>query len=132
MKKCVIMRGIPGSGKSTRSRELAGEAGVIHSTDEYFMKDGEHCWDPTRLGRNHMLNYQAFMKSVLAGVTPVIVDNTNIRRRDFYQYETFATMHGYEVELVEVPMIDAKIAAARNSHGVPQKAIERMIARWEK
>ena len=30
------MRGIPGSGKTTAARALAGKEGIIHSTDEYF------------------------------------------------------------------------------------------------
>ena len=29
----IVMRGIPGSGKSTKAKELAGTDGVIHSTD---------------------------------------------------------------------------------------------------
>ena len=40
------MRGLPGSGKSTRARELQ-EKGVIHSTDTYFTNPltGEYKFD---------------------------------------------------------------------------------------
>ena len=37
IKYAYIMRGIPGSGKSTAAKKIAGEEGKIHSTDTYFM-----------------------------------------------------------------------------------------------
>jgi tRNA uridine 5-carbamoylmethylation protein Kti12 len=45
-KTLIIMRGLPGSGKSTRARELQ-EKGVIHSTDTYFTNPltGEYEFD---------------------------------------------------------------------------------------
>lgn len=131
MKKVYIMRGIPGSGKSTKARELAGETGAIHSTDDYFEVDGEYRFDPRLLHRNHQLNFQAFRASLAVGVNPVIVDNTNIRRRDFKNYVKAAGEAGYQVEEIVIPLIDAKLAAQRNSHGVPEQAIQRMIDRWQ-
>ena len=47
-KKLVILVGLPGSGKSTKAKELAGTEGIILSTDEFFMKDGEYQFDFTK------------------------------------------------------------------------------------
>ena len=33
---CILMRGLPGSGKSHRAQRLAGAAGVVCETDAYF------------------------------------------------------------------------------------------------
>jgi adenylate kinase family enzyme len=35
------MRGLPGSGKSTKAKVLAGEQGVIFSTDDFFIVNGK-------------------------------------------------------------------------------------------
>ena len=35
-KYCFIMRGLPGSGKSTVARQIAGSEGVVHSLDKYL------------------------------------------------------------------------------------------------
>ena len=131
MKKVYIMRGSSGSGKSTKARELAGSTGKIHSTDDFFMVDGEYKFDPGLLGRNHDLNFKAFKVSLALGVDPVVVDNTATRKWEYEKYQQVAEEAGYQVEIVSIPHIDPKLAAQRNSHGVPEKAIRRMIARWE-
>lgn len=127
----IIMRGIPGSGKSTRARELVGDTGVIHSTDEYFMKDGTYLFDATRIGLYHRLNFEAFVRSLEAGTSPVIVDNTNIRRRDFKRYVKAAGEAGYDVVEEVIPMPSIDVAVERNTHGIPREAIQRMIDRWQ-
>ena len=38
----IVMRGIPGSGKSTKAKELAGTDGVIHSTDDVIEAQGDY------------------------------------------------------------------------------------------
>ena len=58
------MRGIPGSGKSTTAKKIAGETGKIHSTDNYFMVDGEYRFDPKKLKENHEANYNAFCEDI--------------------------------------------------------------------
>ena len=130
MKRVIIMRGIPGSGKSTRARKLIGE-GIIHSTDDLFMVDGEYRFNHRMLGYNHGKNLKNFVKSMELGISPVIVDNTNVRHRDYKAYVKAAEEAGYEVEFEVLPLIDAKVAVKRNTHDVPEVAIQRMIDRWQ-
>ena len=40
------MRGLPGSGKSTLAKKIAGNAGVVYSTDDFFMVNGQYMYDP--------------------------------------------------------------------------------------
>ena len=131
MKKCYILRGIPGSGKSTLAKQLAGTTGKIHNTDEYFMKEGVYRFDPALLHRNHELNFKAFKEDLSCSVDPVVVDNTNTRKWEYEKYQKAAEDLGYEVEVISVPHIDPALAAQRNTHGVPEESIRRMIARWE-
>ena len=130
-KKCFVMRGIPGSGKSTRASQLAGTTGKIHSTDNFFMKNGKYVFDMNKLHRNHQLNFQAFMVDIALGISPVVVDNTNSQKWEYQKYVIAAEEAGYEVEIVNVPHIDPALAAQRNTHGVSEDIIRKMLARWE-
>jgi hypothetical protein len=88
-----IMRGLPGAGKSTCAAQLAAAAlqaaaaattsaavVAIHSTDSYFIDAaGVYRFNAQLLGTNHQRNYDAFCASLAAGVSTVILDNTNLQ-----------------------------------------------------
>jgi predicted kinase len=131
MKTVYIMRGIPGSGKSTEARQLAGSGGVIHSTDDYFMSDGEYRFNVTDLPANHAKNFSSFTNSLRHGVSPIVVDNTNTKTWEYSRYVQQAKKFGYAVEIVEMPIISPELAASRNTHGVPRDVIAQMINRWQ-
>ncbi|MBI3632964.1 MAG: ATP-binding protein [Candidatus Vogelbacteria bacterium] len=139
-KYCYIMQGVPGSGKSTVAKQLAGNHGyrsAIHSTDEYFMENGVYRFDSTKLSENHRKNLEAFKKSLKELPEPpfytaiVVCDNTNIKRKDRQPYIDAAVAEGYIVAIVTMPHPSPEVAAARNKHGVPVEVIKRMIANWE-
>jgi adenylate kinase family enzyme len=50
------MRGVPGSGKSTKAKKLAGTSGVVYSTDDFFMKNGEYVYDVKMIVEYHEKN----------------------------------------------------------------------------
>lgn len=127
-----IMRGLPGSGKSTRARELIkGQDGVIHSADEFMVVDGRFVFDPTRLPEVHDKCFAAFEESLKRNVPVVIVDNTNVRRSDFARYADTARAHGYEVRFAVMHHQDVCMLARRNIHGVLPSTILRMFRNWE-
>jgi hypothetical protein len=87
----IVMRGIPGGGKSTKAKQLAGSNGVIHSTDDVieaqgdynqFFKDMIDSKDFTPLSRAHSTNLKNLFKSLKDGISPVILDNTNIKQNE--------------------------------------------------
>jgi adenylate kinase family enzyme len=47
------MRGLPGSGKSTKAKKIAGNFGVIFSTDDFFMVNGKYTYNPQMIGEYH-------------------------------------------------------------------------------
>lgn len=172
---CVIMRGITGSGKSTTAakllEKLGGSVGHIFSTDNFFIPmtremraDGEYVspqdefqeyldnWNADDLPKAHSQNLQSFKRAVDNGVTPVIVDNQNVRARDFYSYVDYADKAGYEIRIKEPdsewwkeysPFMKnkkankakleefAKILHDKTDHGVPLNVIKRNIERWQ-
>lgn len=131
MKKAYIMRGLPGTGKSTLAKELAGEHGAIHSTDEFFYKDTVYKHDRDNLSYYHHLNLWGFEESAMRGISPVICDNTNVRHVYYEKYVEVATKYGYHVEIITLPHLPLEVLAARNTHDVTLEALERMLAQWE-
>lgn len=63
-KKLILMRGLPGSGKSTLAKSLAGPAGVVYSTDDFFMVKGEYVYDSTKIVEYHKRNFDRTVEAL--------------------------------------------------------------------
>lgn len=131
MKIAYIMRGVPGSGKSTVANHLAGKVGIIHSTDDYCYVDGKYQFDPALATERHDKNFAAFCRSLNDGAPIVVCDNTNVKRTHFQRYVEAAKRAGYIVAFVVMPRPSVEVATERNVHKVPAYAIQRMIDEWE-
>jgi predicted kinase len=130
----IICRGISGSGKSTLAKQLAGKTGIVLSTDEYFIDKGQYNFNPQKLSEAHTWNFERALKALDDGISPIVIDNTNIQAWEAQRYVKAAIENGYRVEIKEPDTdwkFNAEELAKRNTHGVPQKSIERMISRWE-
>jgi len=128
-----IMRGLPGSGKSTKSN-MYGQGGVILSTDDFFMRDGEYQFEETLLPEAHEWNKQRAYEAIRNGVSPIVIDNTNTQKWEVYDYVNAAVDAGYDVKFDEADTPWAKDPAElaqRNRHGVPQNKIQEMLDGWE-
>lgn len=133
IKKLYIMRGLPGSGKSTKAQEL-GQSGVIYGSDEYFMKDGEYIFDQDKLKDAHKWNLDRVIEAMGKGTSPIVADNTNVSNHDMKPYVESALENGYEIEFVEADTpwkFDVKELTKRNTHEVPADAIQGMLDRWD-
>jgi hypothetical protein len=137
-----IMRGLPGSGKSTRAAAIAAAAApdeaVIHSTDTQFVDPatGVYTFDAARLPEAHAANLAAFERSLDERVPCVVIDNTNIQPWHYEKYVLSAWRAGYRVreEVVGDVSADGALAeayAARNVHGVPADKIAAMASAWQ-
>lgn len=121
------MRGLPGSGKSTWLRRNAPTA-VVCSADNWFMVGEQYVFDPTQLGRAHEACQRRFKECLNAKVDLIAVDNTNLTAKDLRPYVEAALEAGAELSIVELK-VPASVASARNVHGVPDKAYERLAQR---
>ncbi|MFH4977702.1 hypothetical protein AB6A40_004411 [Gnathostoma spinigerum] len=131
----VLMRGVPGSGKSHLARQLLNETnGVILSTDDLFMENGIYKFDPAKLDEYHQKNIKDAKNAMLDGRKPVIVDNTNILMIHMKPYILQAVVSLYEIYFVEPQTAWKKTAstcAQFNTHMVSEKTISRMLESFE-
>jgi len=136
----TILRGLPGSGKSTyaefvkSSRAALGTRVTIVSADNYMVdSDGNYHFDPHRLVECHSRCQADFVSSLLEG-TPVVVDNTNTRRDEFLFYQLMARQMVLEVHVIDLydAGLSNEVLAKRNTHEVPVGKISDMRGRYEK
>lgn len=126
-----IMRGPSGAGKSTAAKEL-GISGTTLSTDDFWMKDGKYIYNPEKKAEAHKWNQQRARECLKKGVSPIIIDNTNIEAWEMKPYVHMAQEFGYQVRLVPVEVKNtAEELAARNKHGVPLSVIQEMIRKYD-
>ena len=152
-KELIIMRGVSGSGKSWKARELlrgysSGDNplnhpvgnGVICSADDFFTErgKGEYAFDPSLLPVAHKQCQDKAVQALKKGLSPVIIDNTNTKLWELKQLKPIillAQSLGYKVRIEEPDTEwwkrkDVEEMWRRNSHGVPREAIERMVNRF--
>ncbi|BDA42243.1 probable YLP motif-containing protein 1 at C-terminar half [Coccomyxa sp. Obi] len=156
----VVIRGLPGSGKSLIARRLrdaeveAGGSGPrIHCIDDYFVTEVEkEVWEKDASGKQRLKRVQeteycfeadmegvykasllkAFRRTVEEGrSTFVIVDAPNPRVEDFKPYWDAGQRAGYEVYVLQAPETDPKVCFKRNVHGRTLEDIRAAASQWE-
>jgi predicted kinase len=130
----IIMRGCPGSFKSTVAKHIQSHLAnsVICSTDDYHMVDGVYKFNRQMLGNYHNFNLKAATTALMDG-RKVIVDNTNTTLFECLKYIAMAQRNGRTfcfVEPVGQGCNVAAVLAERNVHQVPLDAIKAMLDRW--
>lgn len=130
---CLILSGPSGVGKSTYTNALTtnqpAHLFAICSADNFFTKrgNGVYDFDPALLPEAHKESYLTFVDAVSIRVPLVIVDNTNLTGWEIAPYYTHAAAMGYMTKIIK--FVRKPFA---NLHGVPDKAVQSMIARHGK
>lgn len=136
MKRLIVMRSAPAGGKSFAAEKLKQESMAngltcsIRSTDSQFYIGEKYVFDRTKLGTYHNRNLQWAIDDMKAGINVVIIDNTNIKPRDYKGYVAQAEMFGYTVEEIKLDT-PLQICLERNEQRpadrkVPADIVERM------
>lgn len=128
------MRGLPGSGKSTMAHKLAGDDGVVFSTDEYFIENGEYHFDSTKLKEAHLWNQDRAREAMEQGKPLIIVDNCNVRFWEAKKYVRVGYENGYDIQFQEPDTYWSRIPEAcanKTTKRVPLAIIQRMHDDWD-
>lgn len=133
----VLLRGLPGSGKSFLARTLQEDnpSGVILSTDDYFYINGQYQFDVRYLGEAHEWNQNRAKEAFEKKVSPVIIDNTNLQAWEMKPYVALSQKHKYKVLFREPDTwwkFKPKELARRNIHGISKEKITRMLEHYQR
>lgn len=133
-KVLYVARGLSGSGKSTLAKKLAGDTGAIFSADDFFMNNGKYEFSTTKLGDAHQWNYKRATDAIRSGISPIVIDNTNVEAWEPKRYVEFALSNGYRIEIAEPDTpwkFNAQELYKRNTHGVPLETIQKKLDSWQ-
>ena len=124
----LLVRGLPGSGKSTFGQQMEYKTqGLFHhvETDMYFLgPNGEYEFNPDALGKAHHWCQEETRTKLMCHAS-VIVTNTFSRHWEMQPYIRMAESYGHNVNIVTMT------GQYQNIHNVPQEVIDKMRARWE-
>ena len=145
MQDVVILRGIPGSGKTHYventlgfdGESLASSTALVVSTDHFFTDDstGEYKFNRSKLTEAHSYTRMRFLTALAGRTNLIIVDNTCTRLWEYQEYIHMAETFGANVTVTEMCCPSAEMALLcweRNRHGVPLSDVIRMWEHWEK
>lgn len=124
MNVLYIMRGIPGSGKSTVASKIVGEKNVF-AADDYFYRGSEYCFDYTKLGEAHKQCQNNVENAMKNKVSEIAVANTNIKKCEMQIYKKLAKKYKYSV--VEL-IVKSDFS---NVHNVPSEVLDKMKSNFE-
>jgi predicted kinase len=129
MKTLYIVRGIPGSGKSTFAKSIGG----IHiEADQFFMMDGKYNFDITKIKLAHKYcqnQTEAWMKTdgIQVNNDKIVVSNTFTQEWEMEPYFKLAEKYGYRT----FSLIVENRHGGVNEHDVPEDKLELMKNRFE-
>ena len=128
-RRLILMRGPPGSGKSTYAKNMFPEA-FICSADHWFIRNGTYEYVPEEIGEAHVRCQVSTLQCMAANTPLIIVDNTNTQHWQTMLYTALAAAFGYAAEAIWVKT-SLETCLSRNIHDVPDFVIEDMINRFE-
>ena len=148
MKKLIILRGLPGTGKSSyiaqKYYKTATPAPLAHEDDtcivisaDHFYSNlftGEYTYVAGKIGQAHAEALTLGIQAMAFGVETIIKDDTNCSKWEYAAISAAARGFGYEIE--EVDLYDGGLSdltlAHRNTHGVPLDTIKYMRSIYER
>lgn len=137
----VLIRGLPGSGKSYLSKMIVDDTmngdydNHIFSTDNYFMSNGRYVYDRNGLEQAHIRNQELVASRAKEGWSPIIIDNTNLRTWEMYPYVQYSIHNSYHIEIMEPSTVWSRNPcklAYMNKHSVPISKIRLMMHKFDK
>jgi 2'-5' RNA ligase/predicted kinase/uncharacterized protein (UPF0248 family) len=133
--KVVILRGLPGSGKSYLSKNCSEKNSLaVCSADDFFSKSGRYEFDRDLLPEAHLHCLEQFLQALQDGTELIVIDNTNSMLWEYRNYVSLCDVFGLQYHILEIPhpnqgTID--MYCTRNRHRVDKVSIKKFTERWE-
>ena len=128
MKNLILLRGVPGAGKSTVADAITDIKTNIISADMFFEDEkGNYNFDGSKLRQAHQWCQDQVRGRMKWSKTPVVVANTFTREWEMTSYIEMAQEYGYKVH----SLIVENRHGSDNVHSVPMEKVQEMKDRFE-
>jgi adenylate kinase family enzyme len=128
-----LVRGLPGSGKSTFAAHIWNEYAICEADKFFYDKEGNYNFDGSKIKqahawcknevevrmKDHQINQQFYPE--------IVVSNTFTQEWEMEDYYKLAEKYGYKV----ISLIIENRHGGKNVHGVPDDKLEIMRNRFE-
>jgi predicted kinase len=128
----TLVRGLPGSGKSTFANTITNEFSVCEADKFFYDKEGNYNFDGSKIRQAHeWCREQVEIRMKDNAVNPqfypeIVVSNTFTQEWEFKDYYELAEKYGYTV----FSLIVENRHDGMNTHGVPKEKLEQMRERF--
>ena len=117
-----LIRGLPGSGKSTYAKNL----NCLHlEADMFHMMNGEYKFDVSNLSKAHHWCSSTFLKSIEDGIDDIVVSNTFTTIRELEPYIKICKFYNRDYKIIRMTNNYGSV------HNVPEEVIAKMSKRFE-
>ena len=132
-KLLVLLRGLPGSGKSSFAKHMWSDFVICEADQFFYDSEGNYNFNPSKLKDAHKYcrdKVETFMSDNEKNpqfYPEIVVSNTFTREWEMDEYFKLAKKYDYQI----VSLIVENRHGNKNVHGVPDSKIEEMRNRFE-
>jgi len=128
----ILLRGIPGSGKSTLGEIILQtpqqQNPDVLSADNFFVdENGKYNFDASKLKEAHNMCQQKCAERMRLEFSKIVVANTFTQEWEMQPYFEMANRYGYRIHT----LIVENRHGSKNVHNVPDDKLEQMKDRFE-
>lgn len=135
----IIMRGLPGSGKSYFVENLQKNSKDLNigvcSADQYFQeKESGYIFNETEISSAHFACQDKFIDFVSKKCNVIIVDNTHLQKWEYQIYQRIALLYGYTSHIVTISLgneASHKKFHNRCAHKIKPHVFRDMVEKFE-
>ena len=124
MKELALIRGIPGSGKSTFAKEAFQSYDHFEADMWFTNQNGDYCWNPHQIPWAHQWCQNMARRSMFFR-NNVVVSNTFVKIWSLNKYFELAKEFGYNVTVYRM----AK--EYKSVHNIPEETLVKMKNEFE-
>ena len=129
MKMLYLVRGLPGSGKSTFAETLAKALSAPQFEHDTYLytEEGEYLWTPARMAFAYRQCLGDTEATMVAGYPAVVVSNVFPTAKSMKNYVKLANEHGYGVTYAVIE----NRRGGKDIHSVPAEALDGMESAFQ-